>query len=184
MHGQYLKEGFEGAVIKKWDGTYLPGRQGWNWVKIKEAEGTTGKLSDTFDLVVMGYYYGRGKRTGFGIGAFLTGVRKGDRWVSIAKIGTGLSDEDFRELKKKLEKYVVDEMPKDYDVSGSLVADVWVEPEIVVEIAADELTKSPVHAGGLALRFPRLIKFRDDKGPSQSTTWKEVEEIARLSKVS
>ena len=184
MHGQYLKEGFEGAVIKKWDGTYLPGRQGWNWVKIKEAEGTTGKLSDTFDLVVMGYYYGRGKRTGFGIGAFLTGVRKGDRWVSIAKIGTGLSDEDFRELKKKLEKHVVAGKPNDYDVSGSLVADVWVEPEIVVEVAADELTNSPVHAGGLALRFPRLIKFRDDKGPSQSTTWKEVEEIARLSKVS
>jgi len=180
MHEQYLKEGYEGAVIKKWDGTYLPGRQGWNWVKIKEAEGTTGKLSDTFDLVVMGYYYGRGKRTGFGIGAFLAGVRKGGKWVSIAKIGTGLSDEDFRVLKKKLEKYIVREKPGDYEVSGSLSADVWVEPEVVVEVAADEITKSPVHAGGLALRFPRLVKFRDDKGADQSTTWKEVEEIKKL----
>jgi len=183
MHEQYLREGYEGAVIKKWDGTYLPGRQGWNWVKIKEAEGTTGKLADTFDLVVMGYYYGRGKRTGFGIGAFLTGLLKGDKWVSIAKVGTGLSDEDFRELKKKLEKSIVTEKPADYDVSGNLVADVWVEPKVVVEIAADELTVSPSHAGGLALRFPRLIKFRDDKDAAQSTTWEELEEIARLSQV-
>ena len=183
MHEQYLKEGYEGAVIKKWDGAYLPGRQGWNWVKIKEVEGTTGKLADTFDLVVMGYYYGRGKRTGFGIGAFLTGLRKGDKWVSMAKVGTGLSDDDFRELKKKLEKHTVAEKPENYDVSGNLLADVWVDPAVVVEIAADELTKSPVHAGGLALRFPRLIKFRDDKGPAQATTWKEMEEIARLSQV-
>lgn len=183
LHDQFLKDGLEGAVIKKWNGEYLPGRQGWNWVKIKEAEGTTGKLSDTFDLVILGYYYGKGKRVGFGIGAFLVGLIKDSIWVSIAKIGTGLSDDEFRALRKKLEEIKSDQKPKNYQVSGSLVPDVWVEPKIVVEVAADELTRSPNHAGGLALRFPRLIKFRDDKGIKDATTWKEVEEISKLSKV-
>ncbi|KKQ34029.1 MAG: putative DNA ligase [Candidatus Collierbacteria bacterium GW2011_GWC2_44_18] len=181
MHDKFLKEGFEGAVIKMWNGEYLPGRQGWNWVKIKEAEGTSGKLSDTLDLIILGYYLGRGKRAGFGIGAFLVGLRKNDAWVSVAKVGTGLTDEEFRNLKKNLDKLEVKKKPNNYLVTGTLVPDVWVEPSVVVEIAADEITKSPNHAGGVALRFPRLIKFREDKGPKQATTWKEVEEIAKLS---
>ena len=188
-HEEYLAEGFEGAVIKKWDGPYLPGRQGWNWVKIKEKEGSTGKLADTLDLGVMGYYRGWGKRTVFGLGAFLVGVRKDDppsrkategqgKVVTIAKIGTGLSDDQFRDLKKRLDDLVVREMPKEYEVDKALIADVWVEPKVVVEIAADEITKSPVHTAGVALRFPRLIKFRDDKNPSGVTTLSEVEEIS------
>ncbi|KKT34247.1 MAG: putative DNA ligase, partial [Candidatus Gottesmanbacteria bacterium GW2011_GWB1_44_11c] len=186
-HEEYLAEGFEGAVIKKWDGPYLPGRQGWNWVKIKEKEGSTG---DTLDLVVMGYYRGRGKRTVFGLGAFLVGVRKDDppsrkategqgKVVTIAKIGTGLSDDQFRDLKKRLDGLVVAEMPKEYEVDKALVADVWVEPKVVVEIAADEITKSPVHSAGVALRFPRLVKFRDDKDLAGVTTLAEVEEIRK-----
>jgi len=181
LHDKFLEEGFEGAVIKQWSGEYLPGRQGWNWVKIKEAEGTTGKLADTFDLVILGYYFGRGKRTDFGIGAFLAGLKKNGKWVSIAKVGTGLTDEEFRGLKKRLDENEVKEKPKDYLVSGALVPDVWVEPVVVVEVAADEITKSPNHAGGVALRFPRLIRFREDKNPKQTTTWKEVEEMAKLS---
>ncbi|MEK7525236.1 MAG: ATP-dependent DNA ligase [Patescibacteria group bacterium] len=177
-HEEFLAEGFEGAVIKKWDGFYLPGRQGWNWVKIKEKEGSTGKLSDTLDLVVMGYYRGRGKRTDFGLGAFLAGVRKGEKVVTIAKIGTGLSDEQFRDLKKRLDGLVVAEMPKEYEVDKALIADVWTTPKVVVEIAADEITKSPVHSAGVALRFPRLIKFRDDKDLAGVTTLSEVEEIS------
>ena len=119
MHDIFLREGFEGAVIKMWKGEYLPGRQGWNWVKIKEAEGTSGKLSDTLDLVILGYYLGRGKRAGFGIGAFLVGLRKGNAWVSIAKVGTGLTDEEFRELKKKLDKLEIKEKPSNYLVTGA-----------------------------------------------------------------
>lgn len=181
MHDDFLREGFEGAVVKMWNGSYLPGRQGWNWVKIKEAEGATGKLSDTLDLVILGYYYGRGKRTGFGIGAFLVGLLKGKNWVSVAKVGTGLTDEEFRSLRERLDSIEVKGKPENYMVTGTLIPDVWVDPLVVVEIAADEITKSPSHAGGVALRFPRLIKFRDDKGPKEATTWKEVEQIAKLS---
>jgi DNA ligase-1 len=182
LHEKYLEEGFEGAVVKMWNGKYLPGRQGWNWVKIKEAEGSSGKLSDTLDLVVLGYYYGRGKRVGFGIGAFLVGLRKGESWVSLAKIGTGLTDEEFRGLKTKLDGVELKKKPDSYLVEGTLLADVWVSPKIVVEVAADEITKSNVHAAGIALRFPRLVKFREDKGADQATTWKEVTEIAKISK--
>ncbi|MFZ2202386.1 MAG: ATP-dependent DNA ligase [Microgenomates group bacterium] len=177
-HEEFLAEGFEGAVVKKWDGSYLPGRQGWNWVKIKEKEGSTGKLSDTLDLVVMGYYRGRGKRTGFGLGAFLVGVRKGEKVLTIAKIGTGLSDVQFRELKRRLDDLVVKDKPKEYEVDKALAADVWTTPKMVVEVAADEITKSPNHTAGVALRFPRLVKFRDDKDLTGVTTMKEVEQIS------
>lgn len=181
IHTRFLEEGYEGAVMKLWSGEYLPGRQGWNWVKIKEAEGTSGKLADTFDLVVLGYYYGRGKRAGFGIGAFLTGLKKGDSWVSIAKIGTGLTDIEFTELRKRLDNLEIVQKPENCLVEGSLTPDVWVSPKVVVEIAADEVTKSPSHSGGLALRFPRLVRFRDDKGSEQATSWEEVLRIAKIS---
>lgn len=183
-HRQYLKEGYEGAVMKVWNGKYLPGRQGWNWVKIKEVEGTSGKLSDTLDLVVLGYYYGRGKRAGFGIGAFLVGVKREESWLSLAKIGTGLTDDEFRSLKASLDGIELKEKPQNYQVEGTLLADVWVEPRVVVEVAADEITVSNVHAGGIALRFPRLVRFREDKGADQSTTWNEVEQIAKISNYS
>src|SRR5258706_7683102 len=183
MHDKFLSEWLEGAVIKMSASEYLHGRQGWNWVKIKEAEGVSGKLADTFDLVVLGYYFGRGKRAGFGIGAFLVGLQKEGKWVSIAKIGTGLTDEEFKELKKSLDEKKLKNKPENYSVSGSLIPDVWVEPAIVVEVAADEITKSPNHAAGVALRFPRLIKFRMDKGLKGATTWEEFEQIDKLSKV-
>lgn len=173
-HERFLKEGYEGAVIKKWDGTYLPGRQGWNWVKIKESEGTSGKLKDTLDCVVMGYYRGRGKRAGFGVGAFLVGVRRGEEYLTIAKIGTGISDEKFRDLKIRLDALTCKDQPKEYLIDKALKPDIYVLPELVVEIAADELTNSPTHTAGLALRFPRLIKFRDDKNLDGVTTLGEL----------
>lgn len=178
FHNQQLAEGLEGAVIKQVNSVYQSGRKGWSWVKIKEAEGSRGKLKDTLDCVVMGYYAGRGKRTQFGVGAFLVGVLdKNEDLKTIAKIGTGLSDEQFRELKTRSQKLEVPDKPENYDVEKSLIPDVWLRPEMVVEIAADELTKSPIHTAGQALRFPRLVKFRDDKNWDQATTITELEKI-------
>lgn len=179
LHERFLSEGDEGAVVKQWQGKYLPGRQGWNWVKIKESEGTKGKLTDTLDLVVMGYYKGKGKRVSFGIGAFLVGLRKNGRFVTLAKVGTGLTDDQFREMKRRLTRLKVKEKPVEYEVSKGLESDVWVDPELVVEIAADEITKSPSHSSGWALRFPRLVRFRDDKGVSQATKMEEIDRIRR-----
>jgi DNA ligase-1 len=177
-HEQQLEKGLEGAVIKRIDSKYRSGRKGWRWVKIKESEGTLGKLSDTLDCVVMGYYRGKGKRSQFGIGAFLVGVLSSQKKLkTIAKIGTGLTDEEFKYIKKEADKYQVSKKPLQYDVPKDLQPDVWVSPKIVVEIAADELTVSPLHSAGRALRFPRLVKFRDDKNWEQATSVKELESI-------
>lgn len=178
FHEAQLAAGLEGAVMKQIDSPYQPGRKGWSWVKIKESEGNRGKLKDTLDCVVMGHYAGRGKRTQFGVGAFLVGVLDGkDEVKTIAKIGTGLSDEQFRELYQRCQPLVTPDQPKNFAVNKALVPDVWVQPGLVVEIAADEITKSPTHTAGQALRFPRLVRFRDDKDWSNITTVAELEGI-------
>jgi DNA ligase-1 len=182
LHERYLSMGLEGVVVKKANGEYVSGRTGWNWVKMKEVEGTRGKLSDTLDCVVMGYTSGKGKRTGFGVGQFLAGVREGDTFKTVTKVGTGLTDDQFRELKTRLSKVQVMEKPKEYVVDKDLYPDFWVMPSVVVELAADEITVSPKHTAGLALRFPRLIRFRDDKNAGDITQLSELKELLKLQK--
>lgn len=177
-HKQQLDAGLEGAVIKQYDSVYQPGRKGWSWVKFKEEEEAHGQLSDTIDAVVMGYWYGKGKRNQFGVGAFLIGVLGAEeKIVTLSKVGTGLVDDQWRELKTRTETLISAEKPIRYDVPKTLTPDVWVDPQVVVEVAGDELTKSPTHTAGLALRFPRLVRFRDDKTSDQITT---VEELATI----
>jgi DNA ligase-1 len=182
MHQKYLKMGLEGVVVKKANGFYVSGRAGWNWVKMKEEEGRQGRLSDTVDCVVMGYTRGLGKRVGFGVGQFLAGIKDGDVFKTVTKVGTGLTDEQFRELKTRLTKIQVGQKPKEYEVNKDLFPDFWVEPEVVVELAADEITISPKHTAGYALRFPRLIRFRDDKSAEDATTARELNQIFKLQK--
>lgn len=163
-----------------------------------------GKLPDTIDALVMGVYRGKGKRTAFGIGGFLLGVRGADsRYYSISRLGSGLSDAELREAKGRVEKIRTDEEPKEYVVRKEVAPDFWVRPEIVVEILADEISRSSRHTAGsprsrfggagakaggppaarrpdgrgYSLRFPRLVRFRDDKDPEDATT---VAEIARM----
>ena len=174
-HAKQLSEGYEGVLVKKINGSYEPGRVNFNWVKLKEVENSEGKLSDTLDCVVMGYYLGKGKRSGFGIGAFLIGVAGEEgEIVTIAKIGTGLSDETFRELLTKLKPIEVEVMPSEYQVTKNLVPDFWVKGQVVVEVAADEITISPAHTAGYALRFPRLVRLREDKSRNEITTTREI----------
>lgn len=177
-HDVQIRAGLEGAVVKKWQSPYEPGRRGYSWVKFKEEEGKTGKLTDTIDAVVMGYYAGEGKRTDFGIGAFLVGVRRGEEFVTVTKIGTGVSDELWKELKTVFSRESSKKQPKEYGaVHKTFTPDVWVSPKIVVEIAGDDLTKSPSHGAGYAVRFPRLVRIRHDKRPEQATT---VAELTRM----
>ncbi len=182
FHQKQLGAGLEGVVIKRVDGFYQPGRQDFNWVKMKEVEGTTAKLTDTVDAVVLGTYAGRGKRTAFGVGAFLVGVLdpKRDAIVTLAKIGTGLSDEQWREFKERANQIAAKGQKKSawqIDIPEALQPDVLLTPELVVEVAADEITKSPLHTAGVALRFPRLVRFRDDKSVADITTTQELAKI-------
>ncbi len=149
---------------------------------MKEEEKAHAKLADTIDCIVMGYTAGKGKRAEFGVGQFLVGVRDSGRVKTITKIGTGITDEQFKELKERLQKLEVRDQPKEYVVHKDLEPDYWVKSSLVVEIAADEITKSPKHSASLAFRFPRLIKFRDDKSPDQATTLAEVKKLFKLQK--
>ena len=190
-----VSKGLEGIMAKKKEGVYKPGVREWNWIKYKRSYSS--KLEDTIDCLVMGYDFGKGKRAGFGIGAFLVGVydSKSDKFVTVAKIGTGLTDEEWKEMKKRCDQFKTKTKPALYDVDKNMEVDVWVKPAIVVEILADEITRSPVHTAGrklkpsktgvalevdvpgFALRFPRLVRFRDDKRPEEVTT---LEEIKRM----
>lgn len=184
FHEEQLKLGLEGAVMKQKDSKYVSGRKSWRWVKIKEEEGSRGKLSDTIDCLMLGYYLGKGKRQAFGIGALLVGVldkdKSGDLVVrSLSKIGTGLTDKQFREIKELADQNLSqkNQKPAIYDVNKNLVPDFWLEPKIVLEIAADEISKSPIHTAGVALRFPRLVQIRHDKNFEEATTVEELGSI-------
>lgn len=179
---EFIALGYEGVMVKKADSGYVSGRTGWRWVKMKEEKRSVGKLADTIDCVIMGYYLGKGKRAKFGIGGLLAGVLQGDKILTITKIGTGLSDEQFRQMRAILSKVKTNEKPKEYgNVDKTLLPDFWVLPSVVVEVAADEITKSPVHSCGFALRFPRLVRLRQDKGAIDATTLSEVKRLYKIS---
>jgi DNA ligase-1 len=184
FHERQLSLGLEGAVMKQKDSSYISGRKSWRWVKIKEEEGSQGKLSDTIDCLMLGYYVGKGKRQAFGIGALLVGVLDKDQdgnlvVRSLSKIGTGLTDEQFREVKNLADAHLSSnsQKPELYDVNKNLFPDFWLEPHIVLEIAADEISRSPIHTAGVALRFPRLVGIRHDKNFEDATTVEELSAI-------
>ena len=172
-----LKDGTEGIIAKKLDGAYQAGARDFNWIKYKKSYDKSA-LSDTIDAVVMGYDVGQGKRAGFGIGDFLIGVyeSKRERFETVAKVGTGLTDDEWRRMKRELDEQKVAERPKDYEVKKEMTVDVWARPKIVVEIQADEITRSPMHSSGLALRFPRLVSFREKK-PTDATSTSELSKM-------
>lgn len=184
LHQKYLQLGLEGVVVKKENGKYVSGRTGWNWVKMKEEEGKRGKLLDTVDAVIMGATSGKGKRAGFGVGQFLVGIKDGDDYKTITKVGTGLTDDLFKELNQRLKDIISKDKPKEYQIHKDLLPDFFVLPKVIVELAADEITVSPKHSSGYALRFPRLIKFRDDKSEKETTTLDEIKKLFKLQKVS
>ena len=172
-----VSEGLEGIIAKKLDGTYKPGARGWNWIKFKRSYSS--KIHDTVDCLVMGYDTGKGKRTGFGIGAFLVGVydEKEETFKTVSKIGTGLTDEEWKEMKMRCDKLQTRNKPAEYSIDKAMVVDMWVLPGIVVEIKADEITQSPSHTALFALRFPRLVRFRDDKLKTDVTTFSEISDL-------
>jgi len=119
------------------------------------------------------------------VGALLVAAYDPERDVfpTVTKIGTGLSDAQWREVRERCEPYVSDRKPA--RVESNIEPSVWVEPQVVIEVLADEITRSPVHPAGAdeggqgyALRFPRLVSFRqDDKKPEDITTVAEIVEL-------
>jgi DNA ligase-1 len=176
--------GLEGLVVKRPHAIYQPGKRNFNWIKLKRQE--EGHLEDTLDCVVLGYYAGRGKRAGFGIGAFLVGVfnKERDEFQTVAKIGTGMTDAEWKAVKHTCDKLAVDEKPKNVACAKELYPDVWVAPKVVCRVRADEITLSPLHTAGkteknlgYALRFPRFMDYRSDKTAREATTDYEIKRL-------
>jgi len=168
---------------KRLDAPYTAGSRNFNWVKLKRSY--KGQLADTVDVVIVGYFYGRGARAELGIGALLTAVYdpSSDTFKTVSKVGSGFSEEEWISLKKMLDEIRLDH--KHARVDSLITPDVWVEPKYVITVSADEITRSPLHTAGktgdepgYALRFPRAVGFvRLDKRPEDANT---VEEILRM----
>ena len=183
LFDEAISKGLEGLVVKKLESRYEAGARNFNWVKLKRH--SAGALNDTIDCVLLGYLFGRGKRAALGAGSLLAGVYDPERdlFVTVTKIGTGLSDEQWRSIRERTKGLEVDHKPA--RVSSLIEPSVWVEPQIVIEVLADEITRSPNHTAGkvggepgYALRFPRLVSFRErDKKPEDATTVQELIEM-------
>ncbi len=174
---QKVKQGYEGVVLKKVRALYKSGRKGYRWVKIKELESSKGRLNDTLDVIVMGYSFGKGKRKKLGIGKFLVGVLDRTKIKTIAKLGTGFTEQDLISLKTLCDNIKTLKKPDIYEVDKSLEPDVWLYPSLVFEIGGDEITTSPVHTSGFSVRFPKFIRIRDDKDIYSATTLEEIKKI-------
>lgn len=182
-----VQKGLEGIIAKDLNEKYIAGARKFAWIKLKRSY--KGELSDTIDTVIIGYYRGKGARAKFGLGTLLAAVynKELDRFESIAKIGSGMTEQQMIEMESSLKKIVVEKKPA--RVESGLEPDFWVEPKYVVEVRADEITKSPVHAAakgkgreGLALRFPRMTQLRVDRKPEEATTVREIKEMYRSQK--
>ena len=177
-----IRDGTEGIIAKKLDGEYAAGARDFSWIKYKESYDQS-TMADTLDVVVMGYDEGQGKRSKFGIGDFLAGVYDpvSEKYFTVAKVGTGLTDIEWKEMKLKCQMSNIKSKPENYNIQNQMKCDYWVEPKIVVELLADEITKSPMHTSGYALRFPRLVSWRE-KLPTDVTSTKELEKMFKLQK--
>lgn len=185
---QSIERGLEGIVAKRLDAPYQAGARGFHWIKLKRSY--KGELSDTIDVVLVGYFHGRGSRARFGIGALLGAVydEETDTFKTIAKIGSGLSEEEWMRIRELLDAHRLSHRPARVD--SLLEPDVWVEPRYVVTVLADEITQSPVHTcgkrgeePGYALRFPRVVGWiREDKRPEDANTVREILQMYEMQK--
>ncbi|MCS7115472.1 MAG: ATP-dependent DNA ligase [Candidatus Bathyarchaeota archaeon] len=183
---QAINDGCEGLVCKSVaeDSVYQAGARGWLWIKYKRDYKS--EMTDTVDLVVVGAFYGRGKRAGT-YGALLLAAYNpaSDTFETVTKCGTGFTDEDLAKLPEMMKRHVLSR--KHPRVNSIIEADVWFEPVVVIEVLGAEITLSPIHTcamdvirkgSGLAIRFPRFTgNYRPDKAAEDATTINEIVEM-------
>jgi DNA ligase-1 len=153
-----LDAGHEGIMIKVPGSPYSPGQRGKNWIKIKPEV-------DTLDLAVIGAEWGEGKRAHV-FGSFLMACQDAGKLIPLSRVATGLSDEQLGEIYELLKDKVIRKSGKE----------VTFEPGLVFEVGYSELQVSPTYEAGFALRFPRVIRIRDDKGIADIETLESIRE--------
>jgi len=176
-----INSGCEGLMLKMLDAAYKAGSRGSYWLKLKREY--RNELGDSLDLIVIGAFFGRGRRTGtYGTLLLAAYDDQNDTFPSICKVGTGFKDEDLDQIYQLLQDKIT--LKKNSRVSSEMEADVWFEPELVLEVVASEITLSPIHKtafnvirknSGLALRFPKFTgKIRMEKTAEDASTTQEV----------
>jgi DNA ligase 1 len=150
-----LAAGHEGVVAKDLRSTYEPGGRGKRWFKLKTAE--------TLDCVIVAVDRGSGRRNQW-LSNYHLAVRDGETFADVGKTFKGFTDRQFVEMTERL--WALATSDDGYTVR--------VRPEVVVEIAYNEIQKSPTYRSGMALRFARITRIRDDKAPGQATTLDEL----------
>ncbi|KAH9898363.1 ATP-dependent DNA ligase [Cubamyces lactineus] len=181
-----VKDGCEGLMVKMLEGElshYQPSRRTVNWLKLKKDY--LAGVGDSLDLVVVGGYYGKGKRTNV-YGAFLLACYDADaeEYQTVCKIGTGFSDEALQAHYEALKSLEMSSPRGDIKVGGAK-PDVWFEPKVVWEVLTADLSLSPIYTAaqglveerGISLRFPRFIRVRDDKAADDATGPEQIAEM-------
>jgi DNA ligase-1 len=164
---------------------YQPGQRNFNWLKLKKDYLDTA-TGDSLDLVPIGAEYGKGRRKGM-YGSFLLACYNDENEVyeTVTMTGAGLTDENLEKFHKELSEYIIEAPRKDYRV-GSTSVDVWFDPKVIWEIKTADLSISPVYTAGsdyvdnnrgISLRFPRFIRVRPDKKPTEATTSEEIHKM-------
>jgi DNA ligase-1 len=151
--------GFEGLVLKRKDALYEAGRRGQAWIKVKKAFAT-------LDVVITAAQEGTGKRAGT-LSDYTFGVWRDGELVSVGKAYSGVTDEEIATMTRRLERITTEKF------GGTRV----VKPEIVLEVGFDGIQRSSRHKSGYALRFPRILRIRDDKRPEEADTIETVEAL-------
>jgi len=146
-----LKDGMEGIVMKSINSLYQPGARVDTWVKFKPVQ-------DPLDLVITGAEWGKGKRAGW-FSSFILSCRHEGKFLEIGKVGTGVKEKldqglSFEELTNLIKPLIIKQ-------TGTQVS---IKPKIIVEVAYQEIQISPTYSSGFALRFPRIIQLREEKG--------------------
>jgi len=183
LFNEAVELGCEGVIAKSVDrdSVYRAGARGWQWIKYKRDYRS--EMIDTVDLVVVGAFHGRGRRTGrYGALLMASYDRSKDMFQTVCKVGSGFKDEDLDNFTSLINSIKLDH--KSPRVESNMEPDVWVNPKIVLEIIGAEITLSPTHTcgrdavkpgHGLAIRFPRYTgRLRDDKGPEDATSSEEI----------
>jgi len=184
-----INSGCEGLMLKVLDAPYRAGARGSNWLKLKREY--RNELGDSLDLVVIGAFFGKGRRTGrYGVLLLATYNQENDTFESICKVGTGFTDESLDQLYQILQDKIT--LKKNPRIESGMEPDVWFEPEMVIEVVASEITLSPIHTtardairkgSGLALRFPKFTgKIRVEKSPEDASTDQEIISLYRNQK--
>lgn len=190
MISKVLQQGLEGLILKDIDSIYAPGKR--HWLKVKKDYLFDGAMADTTDLVVLGAYFGTGKKKGM-MSIFLMGCFHTEHniWYTVTKVHTGHTDSSLarvqNELMPNMHKISKDanKLPKWIVCHNSLVPDfIAIDPkkQPVWEITGTEFTKSPTHtASGISIRFPRITKIRDDKNWETATSYEELRDLYKKS---